>query len=72
MGLHNVVIYANHTLGNMGTSETSTFTIAASEPLPIVSVLTASSIAFIVVGAGLLVYFEKRKRLAEKVFCAYA
>ncbi len=57
-GSHNVTVYANDTVGNMGASETLFFTV---EPFPIIPVVagigtTAS------VGIGLLVYFKKRKR----------
>lgn len=60
-GLHNVVIYANDTVGNMGMSETITFTIAAPETFPTLPI-AASVIAVAVAGAGLLVYLKKRGR----------
>jgi parallel beta-helix repeat protein len=59
-GVHNVTVYANDTYGNMGTSETVTFTIP--EPFPIVPVATVSVAAAAATAAGLLVYFKKRKR----------
>jgi hypothetical protein len=58
-GLYNVTVYANDTYGNMGASETIDFTIQ--EPFPVVPV-AAASVAVVVVGAGLLVYFKKRRR----------
>jgi phosphomevalonate kinase len=58
-GLHSVTVYANDTYGNMGVSETVTFTISL--PFPIVPV-AAGSVAFAFASAaGLLVYFKKRK-----------
>ena len=67
-GLHNLTVYAEDTYGNIGASETLTFTIANpvtsrdTQPetfpttLVIVSIITVT-----VVGTGLLVYFRKRK-----------
>jgi N-acetylneuraminic acid mutarotase len=58
-GLHSVTVYANDTYGNIGVSETVTFTISL--PFPIVPV-AAGSVAFAFASAaGLLVYFKKRK-----------
>ena len=60
-GLHNITIYAKDASENSGASETISFTIAeGSEPFPTVPIL-ASTIAAIIVAAGLLVYFRKRK-----------
>lgn len=61
-GVHNVTVYANDTYGNMGASETVTFTVAVPEPFPAVPVAVASVAVVAVVIAGLLVYFKKRKR----------
>jgi hypothetical protein len=63
-GLHNVTVYANDSFGNMGTTDTIAFTIAVSEPepFPVVPVAIASVVSAAIVGAGLLVYFKKRKR----------
>jgi parallel beta-helix repeat protein len=60
-GVHNVTVYANDTYGNMGASETVTFTVAVPEPFPVVLVV-ASVIIVAVIGAGLLFYFKKRRR----------
>jgi hypothetical protein len=60
-GVHNVTVYANDTYGNMGASETVTFTVAVPEPFPAVPVAVASVASIAVVIAGLLVYFKKRK-----------
>jgi parallel beta-helix repeat protein len=60
-GVHNVTVYANDTYGNMGASETVTFTVAVPELFPVVLVV-ASVITVAVIGAGLLFYFKKRKR----------
>ena len=61
-GSHTLSIYANDTVGNMGVSETISFNIA--EPFPALPVLTVS-VALVVVVAGLLVYFKKRKLEVE-------
>jgi hypothetical protein len=60
-GAHNVTVYATDEAGNMGASETVTFTVAVSEPFPTVPVAVASVASIAVVIAGLLVYFKKRK-----------
>jgi hypothetical protein len=63
-GSHSIIVYANDTAGNMGTSEKIFFTIiqeTQSEPFPTILVIAPiASVA--VVGVGLLVYFKKRKR----------
>ena len=61
-GEHNVTVYATDEVGNIGSSETISFTIPEpTEPFPttlvIVSVVTISF-----VGLGLLFYFKKHKR----------
>jgi N-acetylneuraminic acid mutarotase len=62
-GSHNVTIYANDTFGNIGASQTISFTIAKPEPFPTATVAAVSGAsAVVVVGAGLLVYFKKRQR----------
>jgi hypothetical protein len=60
IGAHNVTVYAADEAGNMGASETVTFTVAVPEPFPVVLV-AAVSVAVVVVAIGLLVYFKKRK-----------
>jgi hypothetical protein len=57
-GAHNVTVYATDEAGNVGASETITFTIA--EPFPVVPVAVTVTVA-VAVGAGLLVYFKKHK-----------
>jgi hypothetical protein len=57
-GSHTLTIYANDTVGNMGTSSTIDFNIA--EPFPTTLAATASGVALTFVGAGLLVYLKKR------------
>jgi hypothetical protein len=60
-GEHNITVYATDIAGNIGASETITFTVAKEpEPFPTaIVVVIVASVA--VVGAGLLVYFKKRK-----------
>ncbi|MBM4400433.1 MAG: hypothetical protein FJ045_00620 [Crenarchaeota archaeon] len=61
-GLHNITVYAIDEFENTGASETIIFTIAEEpEPFPITLVAVASGVAVAIVGAGLLVYFKKRK-----------
>ena len=60
-GAHNVTVHATDLAGNTGVSETIIFTVDVPEPFPTVPVASAF-IAVIVVVAGLLVYFKKRKR----------
>jgi hypothetical protein len=56
-GSHTLTIYANDTVGNMGTSSTIAFSVA--EPFPTTLVI-ASIGSVAIVGLGLLVYFKKR------------
>jgi hypothetical protein len=58
-GLHNVTVYAKDEFENTGVSETITFSVET--PFPTTLVVTASGVAVVIVGAGLLVYFKKRK-----------
>jgi hypothetical protein len=59
-GMHNITVYAKDLFGNVGASETITFTVTV--PFPVVPV-TAVSIAFIALAvAGLVVYHKKHKR----------
>jgi hypothetical protein len=60
VGVHNVTVYAWDAAGNVGASETITFTIAESFPAALVATVSVASIA--VVGVALLVYFKKRKQ----------
>jgi mannitol-specific phosphotransferase system IIBC component len=63
-GLHNLTVYANDTYGNMGASETISFTVAVAEPesFPVVLGVAVSFTVALVV-ACLLVY---RKNNSEK------
>lgn len=63
-GLHNVTVYGKDTFGNIGGSETIIFsiiTVAEPEPFPTTLVAAASVATVVLVSAGLLVYFKKRK-----------
>jgi hypothetical protein len=62
-GSHNLTVYATDLSGNTGTSETIYFTIAEEpKPEPFPATLIVAPIASVAVaGAGLLVYFKKRK-----------
>lgn len=57
-GVHNVTVYAQDAAGNIGASETISFRVEAPSPTTLV-IASMSSVAAI--GAGLLVYFKKRK-----------
>ena len=59
LGPHNLTVYAADIAGNMGVSQTIHFTVA--ESFPVVLVAAASAVVAIAVGAGLLLYFKKRK-----------
>jgi hypothetical protein len=61
-GAHNVTVYAADEAGNIGASETATFTVAVPEPFPTAPVAVASVAAVALVSVGLLVYFKKRKK----------
>jgi hypothetical protein len=61
-GVHSITVYANDSYGNMGASETVTFTVAKPEPFPTALVATASGASAAVACLGLLLYFKKRKR----------
>jgi len=56
-GLHNVTVYAKDTFGNVGVSETVSFTVEAPFPATLVVAPVAS---VVVVGAVLAIYFKKR------------
>ena len=58
-GLHNVTVYVEDVCGNVGVSETVSFTVEV--PFPVAPV-TATSVAIVaVVGVALSVYSKKRK-----------
>jgi hypothetical protein len=57
-GVHNVTVYAWDAAGNIGSSETITFTTAKPQTFP-ATWATAAIVVIVVV--GLLVYFKKRK-----------
>jgi parallel beta-helix repeat protein len=59
-GSHSLVVYANDSLGNMGSSENLTFSVAVAAPAPLVLVSAGLGIAVLVVGVGLFYYVKKR------------
>ena len=63
-GVHTIALYANDTFGNVGASQTINFTVAKpAKPFPtLATVAIVSLIGVAVVGAGLSVYYKKRKR----------
>jgi len=65
-GLHNITVYANDTFGNVGASQIVTFTVdLVTFPTATVAAVSGAS-AVVVVGAGLLVYFKKRKPATDR------
>jgi hypothetical protein len=60
-GDHNITIYAIDDAVNTGVSKTIYFNVDVPESFPTMLVATASVTIFVVVGIGLLVYFQKRK-----------
>jgi N-acetylneuraminic acid mutarotase len=61
-GLHSITVYANDTFGNMGASETISFTVAEPESFPTTLVAVASVASVALIGVILLIYFRKRKQ----------
>jgi hypothetical protein len=59
-GVHSVTVYAWDVAGNVGTSETTYFSVKVPEPFPFVPVAAVSVVAVALVVAGLLVYHKKR------------
>jgi LPXTG-motif cell wall-anchored protein len=61
-GVHNVTLYAADLAGNTADPNTLFFSVDVPEPFPVVPVTTAfASVAIVLVSAGLLLYFKKRK-----------
>jgi hypothetical protein len=70
-GVHNVTVYANDTVGNLGASEILTFTVDEPEVVqhdaadnadlfPVVAIVSTAAIA--TASVGLLFYFAKTRR----------
>ena len=59
-GVHNVTVYAWDAAGNVGVSQTVSFSVDIQEPCP--TTLAAASASAIAVSMSLLVYLKKRKR----------
>ena len=57
-GLHNITVFGNDTFGNIGASQSMTFTIAP-EPFPTLPAAAVSSALATVISVGLIVYFKK-------------
>ena len=60
-GSHNLTVYVTDRSGNIGVSETIYFSVDMPEPFP-TTLVVASVITVAVVGAGIMIYFKKRKR----------
>ena len=61
-GEHNVTVYVQDYMGNIGASETILFIVKEPEPEPFpATLITTAIVSVAVVGIGLLVYFKKRK-----------
>ena len=61
-GLHNLTVYANDTYGNMGTSETVTFTVTTPQPFPVLPVAAVTVGVAVAAGAVLVTYLRRRRR----------
>lgn len=60
-GSHSLIIYANDTVGNIGASQTITFTVDTPESFSTTMTIVAVSVlAVILIGVGLLVYYKKK------------
>jgi hypothetical protein len=59
-GGHNLTVYVWDEAGNVGASETLSFTVDV--PFPTTLVAVASGVSLGAVGLGIVVYFKKRKR----------
>jgi hypothetical protein len=66
-GLHNVTVYAKDLAGNVGASQTLTFTIAEEPPesFPTTLVAVASAVAVTAVAIGLLLYRKRRQEARQ-------
>lgn len=60
-GEHNITVYATDIAGNVGVSETVTFTVAEPESSPTTLVAVASAVSVSVVGLGFLFYFKRSR-----------
>jgi len=63
LGSHSLAVFATDFAGNIGASETVTFSVTKPEPspFPTAPVAAASAVSITVAGVGLLVYFKKRR-----------
>ncbi len=61
-GSHNIIVYANDTFGNVGSSQTINFIVALPEPFPTVTVAVISGAAIVVVAAATLLIYVKKHR----------
>jgi hypothetical protein len=57
-GLHNLTVYAEDSFGNVGASETISFSVELPFPAGLAAVASGASATIIAI--GLLVYFKKR------------
>jgi hypothetical protein len=61
-GFHSLVVYANDTVGDMGSTENVNFTIEKPMVFPVVPIAIISMALIIVLCTGLLVYHKKHKK----------
>jgi len=64
--LHNLIVYAKDTTGNIGASEIVYFTIETQQEETFQTWIVAAIATIAVVGAVLLIYFTKIKKTTEK------
>lgn len=61
-GVRNITVYANDTFGNIGASQTISFSVTKPATFPIATVATFSGASAAVVVAGLVIYVKKHKQ----------
>ena len=57
-GPHNITVYAEDAFGNIGASETITFSVSETNLLMLIAIISVSAI---VIGAGIIIFFKRRK-----------
>ena len=64
-GSHSITVYANDAAGNIGASETVTFTVAKPESFPTLLIAAAIVVFALAFASAGLVYYNNRKRQAS-------
>lgn len=61
-GLHNITFYAEDSFGNIGASETVSFTVAVSASFPFMEVAVVAVAVVVAASAGLVLYWKRRRQ----------